>query len=111
MAAILEEIDSKLCSVFQIRTNPMTCSNGDLKMELLTNLLLLYDETWTVEGPRVVIGNHQRTTPNKDMKRVLVQKKVRKWLQVADLGHLVAGGEAETSLVEGKKFSRYSFRV
>ena len=64
----------------------------------------LYDESWAIEGTRVIFGHHQGkgTERSHQLKRSQEQRKLRGFLRLADLGHLAAEGE---SLV-GKKFSR-----
>jgi len=103
MAGVLEELDSKLSSTFQIKNKPMT--NGDEvdKLELLSSLLRLYDESWAIEGTRVIFGHHQGkgTERSHQLKRSQEQRKLRGFLRLADLGHLAAEGE---SLVGARSF-------
>jgi len=104
-ATVAEEIELKLSNVFQIRTGAVLGGNECLRVEVLANLLYLYDDSWSLEGEgvRVVVGNHQEVKSNQGSAKPHVLKKVKKWLMLAELGHLVTG---DTSLVEGKKFSR-----
>lgn len=102
---VMEEIDSKLSGLFGISTSPMSAGCVDLKLELLGNLLLLYDETWQLKGCRLVMGNIQvgqlGEGPTLGNERAASVKRLKKWLKAADLGHLVSG-----NLVEGKRFCR-----
>ena len=125
MAGVLEELDSKLASTFQIKNKPMT--SGDevdklevfilhfliltatipgLKLELLqllSSLLRLYDESWKIEGTRVIFGQQSKSTERShQLKRTQDQKRLRGFLRLADLGHLAVEGEP----LVGKKFSR-----
>ena len=43
------EIDKKLNDVFQIRTGAILSSDKNLKLELIANLLYLYDDSWLLE--------------------------------------------------------------
>jgi len=106
-AAVDEEIQSKLSDVFHIRTGAVSNGSQAHRVELLANLLYLYDESWSLEGDgvKVVVGNHQEQevkTGNESVKPQVL-KKVKKWLMLAELGHLVTG---DSSIVEGKKFRR-----
>ena len=74
-----------------------------LLFQLLSSLLCLYDETWKIEGARVVFGQQSKNTERShQLKRAQDQKKLRGFLRLADLGHLAAEGEP----LVGKKFSR-----
>ena len=84
--------------------------NGDsnLRLELLANLLYLYDESWSLvasQGGRVVVGhNYNSMQGEADIRdKAGVSKRLKKWLKLAELGHLVSDGG---SLVDNKKFSR-----
>jgi len=103
-AAVDEEIELKLYNVFHIRTNAVANGDEAHRIELLANLLYLYDESWNLEkeGLKVMVGSYQEKTQSEPVK-TLVFKKVKKWLTLAELGHLVTG---DSSIVESKKFRR-----
>jgi len=105
MAAVDEEIELKLSNVFFIRTDAVTKFHEGHRVELLANLLYLYDESWNLEedGVRVVVGGRQEEKLNPDPLKSATFKKVKKWLMLAELGHLVTG---DSSIVETKKFLR-----
>jgi len=105
MAAVDEEIELKLSNVFFIRTDAVTKFHEAHRVELLANLLYLYDESWNLEedGVRVVVGSRQEDKLNPDPLKSATFKKVKKWLTLAELGHLVMG---DSSIVETKKFLR-----
>ena len=90
------------------RTKAILENDHNLKLELLANLLFLYDDSWNLdkEGGRLVVGHNiysMQTSPDMVTKPI-VSKKLRKWLKLAELGHLVSDG---ASLVENKnKFGR-----
>jgi len=101
------EIDKKLNDVFQIRTGAILSCDKNLKLELIANLLYLYDDSWLLEteGGRIVVGhniNNMQKEPDL-FNKPQVQKQLRRWLKLAELGHLVADG---TSLVDSKKYGR-----
>jgi len=103
MAGVLEELDSKLASTFQIKNKPMTSGDEVDKLELLSSLLRLYDESWKIEGTRVVFGQQSKSAERShQLKRTQDQKRLRGFLRLADLGHLAVEGEP----LVGKKFSR-----
>jgi len=103
-AAVDEEIELKLYNVFHIRTDAVANGDEANRIELLANLLYLYDESWNLEkeGVKVLVGSHQEKTHPEPVKTI-VFKKVKKWLMLAELGHLVTG---DISIVESKKFRR-----
>ena len=76
-------------------------------MELLANLLYLYDATWSLEqeGARVVVGHayHVMQQLPEDMKKPAIVRKIRKWLTLSELGHLLGEGP---NIVESRKFGR-----
>ena len=90
------------------RTKAILENDHNLKLELLANLLFLYDDSWNLdkEGGRLVVGHNiysMQTSPDM-VNKPIVSKKLRKWLKLAELGHLVSDG---ASLVENKnKFGR-----
>ena len=90
------------------RTKAILENDHNLKLELLANLLFLYDDSWNLdkEGGRLVVGHNiysMQTSPDM-LTKPIVSKKLRKWLKLAELGHLVSDG---ASLVENKnKFGR-----
>ena len=90
------------------RTKAILENDHNLKLELLANLLFLYDDSWNLdkEGGRLVVGHNiysMQTSPDM-LNKPIVSKKLRKWLKLAELGHLVSDG---ASLVENKnKFGR-----
>jgi len=101
------EMDKKLNDVFQIRTGAILSCDKNLKLELIANLLYLYDDSWLLEteGGRIVVGhniNNMQKEPDL-FNKPQVQKQLRRWLKLAELGHLVADG---TSLVDSKKYGR-----
>ena len=76
-------------------------------MELLANLLYLYDTSWSLEqeGARVVVGHAYHVVQQlpEDMKKPAIVRKIRKWLSLCELGHLLGEGP---HIVEQKKFGR-----
>ena len=76
-------------------------------MELVANLLYLYDTSWSLEqeGARVVVGHAYQVMQQlpEDMKKAAIVRKIRKWLTLAELGHLVGEGQ---NIVESRKFGR-----
>ena len=71
--------------------------------QLLSSLLRLYDESWKIEGTRVVFGQQSKSAERShQLKRTQDQKRLRGFLRLADLGHLAVEGEP----LVGKKFSR-----
>ena len=84
-----------------VRLNCPFCRTGALlqpdtgpRVELLANLLYLYDESWRLEGGRIVVGNTARSAqPSGDQEGGLAKpmKKLKKWLALAELGHLARG--------------------
>ena len=76
-------------------------------MELLANLLYLYDANWSLEqeGARVVVGHayHVMQQLPEDMKKPAIVRKIRKWLTLTELGHLLGEGP---NIVESRKFGR-----
>ena len=56
--AVSREIDQKLQDIYQIRTAALLSDDPNLRLELLANLLYLYDTSWSLEqeGARVVVG-------------------------------------------------------
>jgi len=86
-AAVDEEIQLKLSDVFHIRTGAVSNGSQAHRVELLGNLLYLYDESWSLEGDgvKVVVGNHQEQEVKTGNESVQPQvlKKVKKWLMLA----------------------------
>ena len=71
--------------------------------QLLSSLLRLYDESWKIEGTRVIFGQQSKSCERShQLKRAQDQKRLRGFLRLADLGHLAVEGEP----LVGKKFSR-----
>ena len=125
--AVNQEIDQKLQDFYQIRcaetliiwkpnqrrlsaffrTGALLSDDSSLKMELLANLLYLYDATWSLEqeGARVVVGHayHVMQQLPEDMKKPAIVRKIRKWLTLSELGHLLGEGP---NIVESRKFGR-----
>ena len=70
-------------------------------------MLYLYDNSWSLEqeGVRIVVGHayHVVQQQAEDLKRPAVLKKMRKWLTLSELGHLLGEG---SQLVDPKKFGR-----
>ena len=85
----------------------MLSDDSSLKVELLANLLYLYDASWSLEqeGVRVVVGHayHVMQQLPEDMKKPAIVRNIRKWLTRSELGHLL--GEGQT-IVEPRKFGR-----
>ena len=73
----------------------------------MANLLYLYDNTWSLEqeGVRVVVGNASQVMQQlpEDMKKPAIVRKIKKWLSLSELGHLLGEGQ---NIVESKKFGR-----
>ena len=90
------------------RTGAILSEDKNLKLELIANLLYLYDDSWSLgpgEGARVVVGHniYNMTQQPELSSKPGVVKKLRRWLKLAELGHLVTDA---ASLVENKKFGR-----
>ena len=88
------------------RTGAILSDDKNLKLELIANLLYLYDDSWRLgpdEGGRVVVGHsiYNMSQQPELTSKPGVTKKLRRWLKLAELGHLVTD-----SLVETKKFGR-----
>ena len=70
-------------------------------------MLYLYDNSWSLEqeGVRIVVGHsyHVVQQQAEDLKRPTVLKKMRKWLTLSELGHLLGEG---SQLVDPRKFGR-----
>ena len=95
---------------YVLRTGAILCVDTNLRLEVLANLLHLYDDSWSLEteGARVVVGHNyynMQQQPDLATKPVLV-KRIRKWLKLAELGHLVTGDGSAANLVEAKRFPR-----
>ena len=85
----------------EVKLNWPFCRTGALlqpdtgpRVELLANLLYLYDESWRLEGGRIVVGSTARSAqPSGDQEGGLAKpmKKLKKWLALAELGHLARG--------------------
>ena len=73
----------------------------------MANLLYLYDTSWSLEqeGARVVVGHAYHVVQQlpEDMKKPAIVRKIRKWLTLCELGHLLGEGP---HIVEQKKFGR-----
>ena len=82
----------------------MFCDDQNLKLELLANLLYVYDNSWSLEqeGSWIIIGHTNQHHPE-DLKKPAVVKKIRKWLTLSELGHLLVEGP---NLVDPRKFGR-----
>ena len=90
------------------RTGALLSEDNNLKVELLANLLYLYDTSWSLEkdGLRVVVGHthhiiHQQQPEY--LKKPAVVRKIKKWLSLSELGHLLGEG---SNLVDPRKFGR-----
>ena len=105
--AVSREIDQKLQDIYQIRTAALLSDDPNLRLELLANLLYLYDTSWSLEqeGARVVVGHAYHVVQQlpEDMKKPAIVRKIRKWLTLCELGHLLGEG---SQIVEQKKFGR-----
>ena len=70
-------------------------------------MLYLYDTSWSLEqeGARIVVGHtyHVVHQQPEDLARPVVLKKMRKWLTLSELGHLLGEG---ANLVDPRKFGR-----
>ena len=71
----------------------------------MANLLYLYDDSWSLETGRVVVGHnfYSMQAEAEIHNKAGVTRSLRRWLKLAELGHLVSDG---ASLVDNKKFSR-----
>ena len=89
------------------RTGALLSDDFNLKVELLANLLYLYDTSWSLEqeGARVVVGHayHVMQQRPEDMKKPAIVRKIKKWLTLTELGHLLGEGQ---NFVETRKFAR-----
>ena len=108
MTEVEKDIEKKLNDVFQIKTGAVLNGDSNLRLELLANLLYLYDDSWSLEageGARVVVGHnyYSMQAEAEITNKPGVTKRLRRWLQLAELRHLVSDGG---SLVDNKKFSR-----
>ena len=103
-------LDCRLSALF--RTGALLRDDSSLKMELLANLLYLYDANWSLEqeGARVVVGHayHVMQQLPEDMKKPAIVRKIRKWLTLTELGHLLGEGP---NIVESRKFGRLVFNI
>ena len=85
----------------------MLIDDFNLKVELLANLLYLFDNTWSLEqeGVRVVVGHASQVMQQlpEDMKKPAIVRKIKKWLTLSELGHLLGEGQ---NIVESRKFGR-----
>ena len=93
---------------FFSRTGAVLSRDSNLRLELLANLLYLYDDSWSLdagEAGRVVVGHnfYSMQAEAEITNQAGVTKRLRRWLKLAELGHLVSDGG---SLVDTKKFSR-----
>ena len=87
----------------------MFSDDMNLKLELLANLLYLYDNSWSLEheGTWIVVGQTNNGTQQpEDLKKPAVMKKLKKWLTLSELGHLLEKGP---NLVDPRKFGRLVF--
>ena len=73
----------------------------------MANLLYLFDNTWSLEqeGVRVVVGHAYQVMQQlpEDMKKTAIVRKIKKWLTLTELGHLLGEG---ANLVDPRKFGR-----
>jgi len=99
MDDILSEIDCKL-KKFNIKCKPMIQDESNVKIDLLSSLLLLYDSSWTVPTTRSLVGIPKYTN-NMQLIQPPAMKKIKKYLGLIGLGHL-----AVDSLLDGLRFSR-----